>query len=203
MLTPPFANSYWLEPGRIVCGEYPRHCADDVDHAGMTALLAAGVRCFVDLTEAGELKPYHDIATEMAQTMGIDPATLEYHHHPIRDVSVPRRPEQMRAALRSLRSARHRHVIAYLHCWGGKGRTGTVAGCLLRELFNLSGKQGLEVLSERWQACAKSAHSESPETDEQCSKSLPAVTSSIRSKPRSGSTPATTTSPMPSCTPST
>ncbi len=168
ILNQPFANSYWLEPGRVLCGEYPRNRSDDDENVGMSALLSAGVRCFVDLTEEGELKPYHHIATDTAKQMGIDPATLEFHRHPIGDVSVPRRPEDMRAALRTLRSARHRRVIAYLHCWGGKGRTGTVAGCLLREIFSLSGKQGLEALSARWQSCAKSAHSESPETDEQC-----------------------------------
>ena len=167
-MAPPFANSYWLEPGRVLCGEYPRDFDDAGDHAGMGAVLAAGVRCFIDLTEPGELKPYRDIATHTAQQMGIDPATLEFHRHPIRDVSVPRQPEEMRAALRSLRSARHRRVIAYLHCWGGKGRTGTVAGCLLREIFQLSGEQGLEALAGRWQDCAKSSHSESPETDQQC-----------------------------------
>ena len=40
-MTPPFANSYWLEPNRILCGEYPRDFDDVGDHQGMTAVLAA------------------------------------------------------------------------------------------------------------------------------------------------------------------
>jgi len=168
MVTPPFAHSYWLEPGRILCGEYPRDHDDAGTHSGMEAVLKAGVRCFVDLTGEGELKPYRDIARQTAQQLGIERDALEFHRHPIRDVSVPRQPGEMRAVLRTLRSARHRGVVAYLHCWGGKGRTGTVAGCLLREIFSLSGGRGLVLLRERWQACAKSSHSESPETAEQC-----------------------------------
>ena len=52
-MTPPFPNSYWLEPGRILCGEYPRDFDDLGEHGGMTAILPAGVRVFLDLTEEG------------------------------------------------------------------------------------------------------------------------------------------------------
>jgi len=41
-MTPPFPNSYWLEPGRILCGEYPRDFDDLKDHEGMTAILQVG-----------------------------------------------------------------------------------------------------------------------------------------------------------------
>lgn len=59
-------------------------------------------------------------------------------------------------------------MVAYLHCWGGRGRTGTVAGCWLGEVFDQAGEEALAQLKERWQACAKSARSDSPETEEQC-----------------------------------
>ena len=72
-MTPPFLNSYWLEPGRILCGEYPRDFDDLEDHEGMTAILTAGVRVFLDLTEEGELKPYREIALATAVSLGIDP----------------------------------------------------------------------------------------------------------------------------------
>ena len=73
----------------------------------------------------------------------------------------------MRAILDAIHHALSENKIVYLHCWGGRGRTGTVAGCALRELHGLDGGAALRLLSERWQACAKSAHSESPETEEQ------------------------------------
>ena len=166
-MTPPFPNSYWLEPGRILCGEYPRDFDDLGEHEGMTAILQAGVRVFLDLTEEGELKPYRDIALAAATSLGIDPGELTFLRHPIRDVSVPRRTQEMRDILRAIRRERHRGRTLYLHCWGGRGRTGTVAGCVLNELFGHRGDEALSVLSSRWQACAKSASSGSPETEEQ------------------------------------
>lgn len=166
-MTPPFPNCYWLEPDRILCGEYPRDFEDEASHEKMTAILEAGVRVFVDLTEEGEKKPYREIAETRALELGIQPSELEFHRHAIRDVSVPRSPPEMRSILRTIRLARHRKKPVYLHCWGGKGRTGTVAGCALRDLFSLDGETSLAQLNLRWQACAKSAHSDSPETDEQ------------------------------------
>jgi len=166
-MKPPFPNSYWLEPGRILCGEYPRYFDDLADHEGMSAILGAGVRVFVDLTEEGELKPYTSVALENAAQLGIDPGDLEFHRHPIHDVSVPRNRGEMRSILRRIRLARHDGKTVYLHCWGGRGRTGTVAGCALRDFFGLDGDEALELLFERWLACAKSASSDSPETEEQ------------------------------------
>ncbi|MDB2496370.1 ADP-ribosylglycohydrolase family protein [Verrucomicrobiales bacterium] len=163
----PFPNSYWLEPGRILCGEYPRDFDDLEDHEGMGAILGAGARVFIDLTEGGELKPYAPIALANALGLGIDPGDLEFHRHPIRDVSVPRNRGEMRAILRAIRLARQQGKTVYLHCWGGRGRTGTVAGCALRDLFGLDGNEALELLFERWRACAKSEWSDSPETEEQ------------------------------------
>lgn len=167
MITPPFPNSYWLEPGRILCGEYPRDLDDLGDHAGMTAILQAGVRSFVDLTEEGELKPYRAIAVKSARALGIDPNDLVFHRHPIRDMSIPRTNEELHHILQVIRLERHRRRIVYLHCWGGRGRTGTVAGCFLKELFGYQGEEALAQLTVRWRACAKSDGSESPETEQQ------------------------------------
>lgn len=133
----------------------------------MTALLSAGVRAFIDLTEEGELKPYREIALETATALGIDPNSLTFHRHPIRDMSVPRSTEAMSAILRSIRQHRQRDENLYIHCWGGRGRTGTVAGCALSEIFGDRGEAALVRLSRYWKACAKSAWSESPETEEQ------------------------------------
>lgn len=49
-------------------------------------------------------------------------------HYPDRELHLVRMA--VRASLRSLQAGRG--VI--VHCWGGRGRTGTVLGCVLREL---------------------------------------------------------------------
>lgn len=166
-MTAPFPQSYWLEPDRILCGEYPRHKSDTVEQDKMKAILEAGVRVFVDLTEEDELAPYVDIARKAASSIGVNPDSLEFYRYPIRDVSVPRDPAEMRAVLRRIRLARHAKKVVYLHCWGGVGRTGTVAGCLLRDLFGCNGSEALARFQESWKHCAKSAHREAPETEEQ------------------------------------
>ncbi len=163
----PYPESYWLEPSRILCGEYPRTKSNDAEPEKMRAILEAGVRVFVDLTEEGELSPYTDIARNVATSIGLDPDSLEFYRHPIRDVSIPDDPAEMRATLRQIRLARHSHKTVYLHCWGGVGRTGTVAGCLLRDLFGCSGDEALSRFQESWNHCAKSAHRGAPETEEQ------------------------------------
>lgn len=166
-MQPPFPNSYWLEPGRILCGEYPRDFDDAGGHAAMATLLKSGIREFIDLTEDGELKPYWHIAEQTGRDLGISPSALIHRRFPVRDVSVPGSTEEMRAILRAVRAARLRGNPVYVHCWGGRGRTGTVSGCLLAEVFGFSGDAALDKLKELWAACAKASFSDSPETGEQ------------------------------------
>ncbi|MGD8531455.1 MAG: hypothetical protein PVG97_10775, partial [Syntrophobacterales bacterium] len=49
---------------------------------------------------------------------------------PIRDTDIPP-VEGMVAILNEIDRAIERNPIVYLHCWGGRGRTGTVVGCYL------------------------------------------------------------------------
>lgn len=54
----------------------------------------------------------------------------------------------------------------YVHCWGGIGRTGTVAGCWLVE-DGLTGPEAIARIAElRWHTPDRSRSS--PETGEQC-----------------------------------
>ena len=124
----PIPNSYWVIRGRFAAGEYPgaidpRAAADKV-----RAVLEAGIDCFFDLTEEGELVPYRSIAEEEARRLGRD---IEWTRHPIVDTRVPRSPGEMAGILDAIDSALGRGRNVYVHCWGGVGRTGTVVGCWL------------------------------------------------------------------------
>jgi hypothetical protein len=55
---PPLPNSYWVEPGRLLAGEYPASASRADSLERLQRLLAAGVTYFLDLTEPGELAAY-------------------------------------------------------------------------------------------------------------------------------------------------
>lgn len=133
----PLPNSYWLNPGRLLAGEYPAgrdKPITDEGRARVRDLLAAGISCFVDLTEEGECAPYQSLL----------PVTVTYLRRPIRDQRVPRRATQMRGILDEIAGVLAAGGNVYVHCRAGIGRTGTVAGCYLVE----QGKDGETALRE-------------------------------------------------------
>jgi protein-tyrosine phosphatase len=122
-------DAFWVVGGVLLAGPYPGAPSEAESRAKLTALLDLGVRRVIDLTEEGELAPYAPLLAELAAARGVEVAHVRM---PIRDVDVPTVAE-MRAILAELRAAADAGEIAYLHCWGGVGRTGTVAACLLIE----------------------------------------------------------------------
>ena len=116
----PTDHSYWVAP-RILAGKYPGAKRDVEARVKVEALVGAGVRTFVDLTEEGELLPYARFL----------PEGVEHHRVAVRDLSSPG-AEQVRNALDLIEAGTRRGVV-YVHCLGGCGRTGVVIGCYLVE----------------------------------------------------------------------
>ena len=71
VLPRPHDNCYWLLPGRIIAGEYPRNFDDETSRVKLRKILAAGVTQFIDLTEAHELKPYVELMQSEATLQGL------------------------------------------------------------------------------------------------------------------------------------
>jgi protein-tyrosine phosphatase len=138
MTLPKDPDCYWVEPGRLMAGEYPGDWNQRSARRKLRALLDAGVRTFLDLTEHGELKPYDTWLAAEARAAGVEVA---YHRHPVRDLDVPT-SDGMRAILDVIESAITADAPVYVHCWGGIGRTGTVVCCWLVER-GLTGEQAL------------------------------------------------------------
>jgi hypothetical protein len=126
----PIPGAYWLIDGQLLAGEYPG--SRDVEDARrkLAAMLDAGIRSFLDLTETSDpLEPYEKILGDVARLRGVE---ARYRRMPIRDMSIPT-VDAMKAVLRTIRTEVNAGRPVYFHCWGGIGRTGTVAACWLVE----------------------------------------------------------------------
>ena len=99
----------------------------------MAAIVGAGVTHVISLMESGELdrsgKPFSSYQP-LAREAAADRPAPEFTRHPIRDLDVPT-AEEMRATLDRIDAVRAAGGTAYVHCWGGRGRTGTVIACWL------------------------------------------------------------------------
>ena len=161
----PIPNSYWASPHVLAC-EYPWSpaCPDKLD-----ALLNAGVRTFIDLTEPGELSPYAPHLPARAALLGIDPSSIEYHRFPIRDRALPDSIDCVYRVLGVLHDQQRRSRICAVHCRGGIGRTGLVIGCWLVDSGVVgSGDEALGTIAREWKTvekCVRFPHS--PETGAQ------------------------------------
>lgn len=165
----PIPNSYWATPLLVAC-EYPWTPANP-NKPKLDALLRAGVRTFIDLTECGELKPYcGDVLTSRAELLGIDTDTIECHRFPIPDRCLPKSTEFMYSVMEVLRDNEKRGRITAVHCRGGIGRTGMVIGCWLVESGRAqNGGEALALIAQRWKTVEKcTRYPHSPETGPQC-----------------------------------
>lgn len=159
----PIADSYCVEEGRLVAGEYPGAGNDEEARSKLRRILDAGVTFFLDLTEEGEynLKPYTPFLGEEATTRG---RQVRHRRMPIRDRGTPT-VEGMRRILDTIDCALQEGHVVYVHCWGGIGRTGTVVGCYLVR-HGMSGPAALDEIARRRRG-TPDGYRRSPENDEQ------------------------------------
>lgn len=159
----PIPESYWVEPGRFLAGEYPGHFDAERSRRRLDALIEAGFDTFIDLTRENENIPYKDILFEQSQAYGLE---THYQRFAIGDFGLPS-PELMRRILDKIDESLGAGRRVYVHCWGGIGRTGTTVGCYLVRR-GLGGEEALRRLAGWWQEVPKSRiHPRSPETSEQ------------------------------------
>jgi protein-tyrosine phosphatase len=156
-MTPPLPNSYWVLPGRLLAGEHPHGGTSAATQRRVDLLVAAGVRCFVDLTDDEELPSY----------AGCLPKNVQYVNLPIPDHSVPRDRARMREIQLALAEGLAAGEAVYVHCRAGIGRTGMTIGCFLRER-GAAPAAALDQLNRLWRQNARAARwPRIPETAEQ------------------------------------
>jgi len=158
----PLPNSHWIEPGRLLAGEHPSGPDDKATRKRLGKLLAAGIDCFIDLTEPSELDSYQPLLAAHR-----DGGAARYLRRPIRDHGVPKDDAAMRDILDALARAFAEGSSVYLHCRAGIGRTNLVAGCWLASK-GAGGEAALAQLNEAWRSNKRSrSWPRIPETAEQ------------------------------------
>ncbi len=157
----PFENCYWIVPGRFLAGEYPGHPEEGQARERLVALAGAGVGCLVDLTAPADGMAPYDHLLDGAGGKGLRRLSF-----PVDDVSVPCSEAYANAILDAIDDAVAGGEGVYLHCVGGVGRTGTLAGCWLAR-HGHRGPDALARLRRLYADCPKSARRPSPETREQ------------------------------------
>jgi hypothetical protein len=152
----PITNCFWVIPGKLLAGEYPRNEDEVSSRTKVCALLDFGINQFIDLTEENEgLLAYSGLIGEAS-----------HQRFPIRDVSLPNSTGITMPALDAIDLNISQGKMVYVHCWGGVGRTGVIVGCWLAR-DGLGGTAALHRLRELWKQCPKSAYRITPETREQ------------------------------------
>ena len=83
----PFANSYWVTPGRLLAGEYPSAFTATAARRKVHRLLDAGVTFFLDLTHPDDpLEPYTQFFEKTTEGGALP---VVYRRLAIPDRSVP------------------------------------------------------------------------------------------------------------------
>jgi protein tyrosine/serine phosphatase len=137
--------------------------------AKLHGLLQAGIRVIINLMEEHETSwdgapfvPYQGIFQDLASASGIE---VEMMRFPIQDLTCPSRAA-MCMILDTIDSAIYSGRPVFVHCWAGRGRTGTVVGCYLARHGLASGIVALNKIQEL-RRFDPTAHLESPQTGEQ------------------------------------
>jgi hypothetical protein len=105
----------------------------------------------INLMEENERKKYGDpfpsyenAIMRYARKSG---ANITCVRRPIKDLTAPT-PEYIRNILDEIDETVSRGKPVYVHCWGGKGRTGTVVGCYLTRHGYAQGQDVLDLIAK-------------------------------------------------------
>ncbi len=131
----PLRSTYWVLPRQFLAGEYPGEVELDLTDKKIRALIGAGIRTFVDLTDEGEVNEdakaipaYRSILRRVSEEESVQ---TTYANIPIEDRGVPS-PWTLRCILDVVDRSIADENPVFVHCWAGRGRTGTVVGCYLK-----------------------------------------------------------------------
>lgn len=136
----PYEGCYFLTDG-LLAGSNPIGRNRDVTAQRIEGLRRAGVRCVVSLLSREELFAFGDDDDECLED-------FEHHLFPIRDGEVPT-VATMRLILNIIDQSVLRKEAVFVHCWGGRGRTGLVAACFIARHGIAVGQAALNLIARK------------------------------------------------------
>jgi protein tyrosine phosphatase (PTP) superfamily phosphohydrolase (DUF442 family) len=147
----PFPRSYWVVPGKLLAGYYPGDFDTLRMEERLKRLIGAGIRYVINLMEENErnryghpFPSYENAIMRIARRVGVN---ITYVSRPSKDLTAPT-PEYIRNILDEIDDAVSQGKPVYVHCWGGKGRTGTVVGCYLARHGYAQGQDVLDLIQK-------------------------------------------------------
>ncbi len=165
----PFNRSYWVVPGEFLAGCYPG--SEDGQQAiqKLAGIIDSGIRTMINLMEQNEFnwagKAFEGYEKQMQPIAASLGTSVRFERMPIKDTWVPSRTEMIEILDRIDASINDGEPV-YLHCWGGRGRTGTVVGCYLARHGIASGRNILKMIQE-FRKNTEDHQMPSPETAQQ------------------------------------
>lgn len=165
----PFPQSYWVVPGKLMAGEYPGSLLPEQAEQRLTAMVHCGIRHVINLMEDNEVNhdglPFIPYIGRMRELVAERGEQVGWARYAIRDGGIPT-CWLMVQILDEIDQAIAAGRPVYVHCWGGKGRTGTVVGCYLMRNRLAAPETVLDCITRlRENIRPRQA---SPETEEQC-----------------------------------
>ncbi len=130
----PFTKTWWIVENQLLGGPYPGAVDPHEQERILTALLDLGIQTFISLQQENETErgttrfpDYRPTLHRLAKERGLE---ASFRRFPIRDQSAVA-IDTLVSVLDYIDEQRKAGHKIYVHCWGGNGRTGTVAGCWL------------------------------------------------------------------------
>lgn len=130
----PFSRSYWVVPGKLLAGCYPGGKTSLEEEAKLKSLVKCGIQHLINLMEPDEsdhsgspFVAYDEKLKDIGRREGVEVTCTRI---PIKDLTAPTEGV-MKKILAEIDESIAQNKPVYVHCWGGKGRTGTVVGCYL------------------------------------------------------------------------
>ncbi|MCB5286265.1 MAG: dual specificity protein phosphatase family protein [Candidatus Cloacimonetes bacterium] len=147
----PFPRSYWVREFDFLAGYTPADGNHQIMEEKLRSLVKAGICTIINLMEPDEVdytgglfEQYEQPLREIAKAQNRE---IAYHNIPIVDRNIPTK-ETMRRILHAINASLRQGKPVYVHCWGGKGRTGTVVGCWLVDSGIADGKTALKMIQD-------------------------------------------------------